>query len=151
MKRLRYVSRFRERMSPAAIQALARDAAEFNSEHEITGALIATGEIFFQIIEGPRHEIDALYERIKVDPRHTNVVTLSTEEGALTRLCPDWAMKPVDLSINASEAMTPLKTLLEIVFQQQKIMTSAIEAMERATWHMLLKAELQDLEEIAGK
>ncbi|HOC99405.1 MAG TPA: BLUF domain-containing protein [Myxococcota bacterium] len=150
MKRVRYVSRFRENMSPAAIQALAREASEFNSGHQITGALLATGQIFFQMIEGPRQEIDALWSKIKADPRHVDVVILSSEEGGLSRLCPDWSMKTIDLSIDASEATLPLRTLIQLIFDQHKIIDSAVEALEKATWNMLLKAELNDMERIAG-
>lgn len=145
MKRIRYVSKFREHMSPSAIKALAREAQEFNSQHEITGALLATGHIFFQIIEGPRIEIDNLYNRIKADPRHTDVVLLSMEDGALTRLCPDWSMKTIDLSIGASEAMLPARTLIELIFEQHKLIDKAVDALERTTWHMLLEAELSDM------
>lgn len=103
------------------------------------------------MIEGPRLEIDNLFSRIKADPRHVDVVLLSMEDGALSRLCPDWSMKTIDLSMDASESMLPARTLIELIFEQHKLIDKAVEALEKATWHMLLKAELDDMERIAGK
>jgi len=133
-------------MSHSAIQALGREAAEFNSQHDITGALLATGDVFFQLIEGPRLEIDNLFARIKTDPRHQDVVLLSMEDGALTRLCPDWTMKTVDLSLDAADDMLPVRALIQLIFDQHKIIDTAVDALEKSTWHMLLQAELKDME-----
>lgn len=47
-----------------------------NDRLKIYGALIKTQDVFFQIIEGEAHVIDALLEKIKTDPRHKNIIEM---------------------------------------------------------------------------
>lgn len=150
MKRIRYVSRFGGALLPGGIEALAREAAEHNRQNDITGMLLATGDLFFQIIEGPRLAVDALFNRIESDPRHTDVLVLSVEVGSLTRLCPDWSMKGVDLSLDATDRMAPLKALLNVVIEQHRVMTMAREALERSAWNLFVQAELDELHKTGG-
>ncbi len=146
MKRIRYVSRFRQPMLPSAIEELARNAAEHNRKNDITGMLLATGDLFFQIIEGPRKAIDDLFENIRADPRHCNVMVLSEEFGTFSRICPDWSMKSVDLSLDATEQMLPVKALLQLIFEQNRVVEMTRDALERSAWNLFLRAELKDLE-----
>ena len=53
LKRLKYVSQFARALSPAQIDALTRRSAENNKKVEVTGVLMTTGGLFFQVIEGP--------------------------------------------------------------------------------------------------
>lgn len=62
-----------------------------NKEQKITGLLLYKDESFIQLIEGPKKAIQDLFERIKVDPRHSNIVLL-LEEKILKRAFPDWSM-----------------------------------------------------------
>lgn len=45
-----------------------------NSSHDITGALVYTGQHFVQIIEGPTAAIAALWTDLQADPRHEGLV-----------------------------------------------------------------------------
>ena len=146
MKRIRYASRFTAPMLPSAIETLAREAAEYNARNGITGMLIASGDLFFQIIEGPKDKVDELYNRILQDPRHTDVVTLLVEQApALIRLCPDWAMKKVDLGMAATERMDPVRALLSLLVEHQRLVGHLRETLERTTWRLFIEAELDDL------
>jgi len=58
----------------------------------ITGIMLYNGMNFLQLIEGEAPVIDACYERIKVDPRHSGVVTLR-ESNIPVREFPEWAMR----------------------------------------------------------
>lgn len=51
--------------------------------------------IFFQWLEGPRDNVTELMATLKTDPRHENVVSLSTTEEVRERLFPDWDMELV--------------------------------------------------------
>ena len=62
-----------------------------NPREGITGALICRHDLYLQLIEGPADAIDALYERIAADDRHTNIAVLLTEEVG-ERMFPAWAM-----------------------------------------------------------
>ncbi|TFF17586.1 BLUF domain-containing protein [Jiella endophytica] len=49
-------------------------AREENLKSHISGAIAFDGRMITQIIEGPRMAVDALYLRIRSDPRHSGVV-----------------------------------------------------------------------------
>lgn len=51
--------------------------------------------IFFQWLEGPRDTVTSLMERLKTDPRHENVVSLTETEEVRERLFPEWDMELV--------------------------------------------------------
>lgn len=44
-----------------------------NRQDDITGVLMYNNEQFFQVLEGGEPEVQACIERIKKDPRHTNI------------------------------------------------------------------------------
>ena len=48
----------------------------YNPLHEITGALMADGEVFAHVIEGPSVAVADLYSKIRLDQRHNRVLTL---------------------------------------------------------------------------
>jgi hypothetical protein len=108
--------------------------------------LMASGQLFFQLIEGPDEAVDALYNRILADRRHRNVMVLGDERGDLKRQCPDWAMKKVDLSLDAAVRSEPLKVILEVSAAQYRILRELVSTLERAMWRQLIEAEVDDLE-----
>jgi blue light- and temperature-responsive anti-repressor len=62
-----------------------------NHAENVTGALLFTASGFAQVLEGPREVVERTFERIGVDPRHSDVTVLSftpTER----RSFPDWSM-----------------------------------------------------------
>jgi Sensors of blue-light using FAD len=66
-------------------------ARKRNAQAKISGFLMFDRERYHQILEGDAEKVDALYARIKTDPRHTNVETLQRSEIA-ARGFPDWSM-----------------------------------------------------------
>jgi hypothetical protein len=62
----------------------------------ITGVLCSSALIFLQCSEGGRMEVNALYNLIAVDPRHSDVVILSYEEISERRFA-NWSMGLVKL------------------------------------------------------
>ncbi len=150
MKRLRYVSSFAHPMDRQAIDELARQSRESNERQGVTGILVAAGDLFFQVIEGPDDKIDALYARISRDPRHQQVLLLSSEQGDFDRLCPDWAMRKVDLSLESAERAAPIRTLLRMAFVQRQLLDEAVTALEAFTWRGFIDAEVEALASEAG-
>ena len=63
-----------------------------NPRDDITGCLICRQDLYLQLIEGPTTAIDALFERIRVDDRHLQVMQLS-RDMVDARMFPDWAMR----------------------------------------------------------
>ena len=88
--------------------------------------LVATDSKFYQLIEGPDRAIDALYKRIEKDPRHTNVKQLHAESGQLDRLCPNWSMLNVDLTLLEHERLAPAQVLLSRVLSKHQILEETL-------------------------
>ena len=52
-------------------------ARENNAAKDITGALLFNDGCFAQVLEGPREEVEDLFEDIQGDSRHSNAMVLS--------------------------------------------------------------------------
>lgn len=145
MKRLRYISSFAQPMDQESISALVRVSRANNERDGITGILVAAGDLFFQVIEGPDDKVDALYARISVDPRHRQVLLLSSEQGDFSRICPDWAMRKVDLTSAAVDRAEPARVLLRMAYVQRQLADEAVAALESFTWRAFIDAEMEAL------
>ncbi|WP_426061239.1 BLUF domain-containing protein [Hymenobacter sp. B1770] len=77
--------------TPADLQHLLDQARAHNAGAQLTGLLVYRDGRYVQLLEGPQHEVRALYACILRDPRHTRVVTLS-EGLEPARLFPSWRM-----------------------------------------------------------
>jgi Sensors of blue-light using FAD len=91
-----YCSRATEGVDDDEVQRIVATARRCNAEHGITGMLVFGSGIFFQWLEGPRHEVTALMALLRSDRRHENVVELSAEEDIGERLFPTWDMELVN-------------------------------------------------------
>ena len=80
-------------LPPEELAGLLRQARAYNQDHRLTGLLLYAADTreFVQVLEGPRDEINALYERIARDPRHKHAFVLHEGEAA-GRMFPDWRM-----------------------------------------------------------
>lgn len=95
--RLLYASRATQFVSQEVLQDILKKARENNPSNGLTGALCHSGEIFLQVLEGGRAEVNAIYGKILRDPRHKDVVLL--EYGEITeRHFNQWTMGQVNLS-----------------------------------------------------
>jgi Sensors of blue-light using FAD len=63
-----------------------------NARDGITGALICRGDLYLQMLEGPRAAVTASFHKILGDDRHVDVVLISCGD-ATKRIFPDWHMK----------------------------------------------------------
>ena len=141
MKRIRYISEFTLDLSAAEIDEITRRSIENTGRDGITGVLVASGRLFFQLLEGPDEMVDACYARILRDTRHGRVHLIGSEQGDLRRLCPDWAMNKLDLSQETESRFEPIRTLLRVVIQQRDVMQEVAGVLERVMWHELIAAE----------
>jgi adenylate cyclase len=145
MKRVRYISRFTLSLSPTDIDQIVETSQKNNPRRNITGMLVASGDLFYQLLEGPKAEIDSLYDRISKDPRHEQILLLESEVGNFDRICPDWAMQKVDLSLKSAAETAPISALLEMICAQRKMAEKALKSLDEYTWEGLISTELQEL------
>lgn len=140
LKRIKYVSRYNHALSQANIDALAERAKVANEERDVTGVLMTAGGLFLQVIEGPTEQIDDLYDRIRRDHRHRDVLLLSAEEDVPGRLFPEWSMRRIALDESADARFEPLKILLEAIVEQRETLDKLTNALERSVWQELSSA-----------
>ena len=122
MKRLTYISKFSTSLSGEQIQEIGETSRRNNSRWNITGILICSRGIFFQIIEGDNQNIEKLYSKILRDERHTDIVCLKTEENIQKRMFPDWSMETIDLDKNTDVLIMPIKTMLNTITESRIIL-----------------------------
>ncbi len=95
--RLLYVSRAKAPQTTTVTTSILMQARVHNQVSGITGLLCQGQGFFFQVLEGGRHEVNALYRRICLDSRHKDVELLSYEEISQRRFS-QWSMALVKLS-----------------------------------------------------
>ncbi len=95
--RLIYASEAREGLVYRDFLTIMEKAAETNRELSITGMLCYSGGRFLQALEGERAVVNALYDHISKDARHTNCQLLCVEDID-ARDFGEWSMKIIDWS-----------------------------------------------------
>jgi hypothetical protein len=127
------------------IDAIIEVSVANNKRDGITGMLVSTGRLFFQLLEGPDEAVDRLYKRILDDPRHESVLLLAEETGDLDRLCPDWAMGKIDLSTDSSPSLEPVKAILTAISDQRRIIGDLTKTLEQVMWRQLIDSEASQI------
>ncbi|MEY8874898.1 MAG: BLUF domain-containing protein [Leptothrix sp. (in: b-proteobacteria)] len=99
--RLLYASRA-DAVGTDIIESILQQCRSHNPAIGITGVLCHGGDVFMQVLEGGRREVNDLYNLIARDPRHRDVTLLHYEEMAERRFS-GWTMGQVNLArINPS-------------------------------------------------
>lgn len=72
-----YVSTAKTAFGTEEIAALLEEARTNNAAHGITGLLLYAAPCFMQYVEGPRENVERLFETLKGDPRHRGIIELT--------------------------------------------------------------------------
>ena len=96
MIHLIYASAARNMMTTDELVEILRKARLKNEHLNITGMLLYRSGNFLQVLEGEEQAVKTLYETIKADPRHHQVMTIAIKPVA-ERLFTDWEMAFIDL------------------------------------------------------
>jgi hypothetical protein len=95
--RLIYASRSTRPITDELINGILAQSREYNTAAGITGVLcVCQGDVFIQVLEGGRDEVNRLYGRIARDERHDDVTLLAYGEIDERRFA-GWRMGHVDL------------------------------------------------------
>lgn len=86
-----YSSAARHALSDEELHDILTVSRRNNRRDNITGLLLYVEGNFFQVFEGREAKVRALYERILLDPRHSQVVHLMSGRHP-TRQFADWTM-----------------------------------------------------------
>ena len=69
-----------------------RTYRNYNKKNNITGALVCRDDIYLQLLEGPKYEVNLTFEKISNDDRHLEIELL-LKEYCNKRIFPGWNMK----------------------------------------------------------
>lgn len=86
-----YVSFSDKKFTEKELEHLLFEIRSKNKEQNITGLLLYNNESFIQVVEGEKQILLKVFEQIKEDGRHHNIVKL-IEEPIEKRSFPDWSM-----------------------------------------------------------
>jgi hypothetical protein len=145
LKRISYISKFSRPLTRDEIEQLAADAAERNRALGVTGMLMSSGGIFYQVLEGPREAVNTLFQKIGADTRHRDVLVLNAQEDIEDRQFPSWAMKKVDLDEMTVSRLEPIKALLDAIIVQQEATQRLMRVLSRSVWQELMNDPQEDL------
>ena len=97
--RLMYASRAVPAVDQEELLAILKKSKANNPKLGVTGVLCACfdSRVFMQVLEGGRSAVNRLYNRIAVDPRHTEVELLAYEEISERRFA-GWSMGQVNMA-----------------------------------------------------
>lgn len=92
-----YISQANPKPTKESIEAILYSARRRNAELGITGLLIFDGESrFWQVLEGKKVDVEAVYQRITEDERHTDIQLFSVRQ-IQKREFPQWLMGYQDI------------------------------------------------------
>ena len=97
-----YASHVAKPLTPSLLDSILEQSCKNNPILGVTGLLCFTKNIFVQIIEGGRDEVNQLFLAIARDDRHCEVRLLAFDEVSQRRFS-NWTMGQVDIdSINVA-------------------------------------------------
>jgi hypothetical protein len=91
MRQIAYFSTAAEPQTAELVHGILTAARIFNGRHGISGLLVAGGNRYMQVMEGPKPQLDALYASIRRDGRHLAVTTL-LNRPIVERSFAEWSM-----------------------------------------------------------
>ncbi|AII50564.1 BLUF domain-containing protein [Hymenobacter sp. APR13] len=80
MHHIIYISSATQSMSDDELTMLLTQCRRNNEQLQITGALVYGGGQFMQIMEGDKATVQALYDKVEADARHTGVMKLADKD-----------------------------------------------------------------------
>ena len=91
-----YISSASKPMNDNELFELLEEVRGKNTKIEITGMLLYKGGNFLQMLEGEKEIVEALFQTIKKDPRHKDIVTVMEDETE-KRIFETWSMGFVNM------------------------------------------------------
>ena len=90
--------------------AILQQSRKYNSEHGISGVLLYVNGSIIQVLEGKKEIVEALYQRIEEDKRHTGVTKI-VNRPITKRIFAKWVMGYQTLTVRQLEN---IQTVLDL-------------------------------------
>ena len=118
MYQIIYMSAAKSSMNEVALNNLLISTRNWNSQRKITGILLHIDGDFMQIIEGEEVDVKQLFEKIKLDKRHSGIIQITGKE-IQKRQFPEWSMAFKSNKYNELNLIQELED-----FKNEKILNS---------------------------
>lgn len=105
LSQLIYVSVRNSNCTDQEIVKILESSNRNNGHKDITGVLLYSKTKFLQVLEGEHDQILALYDHIKADTRHKNVIMISIKPIE-TRYFPSWQMGSRKIDTDSFDFLT---------------------------------------------
>ncbi|MCX2743208.1 BLUF domain-containing protein [Mangrovivirga sp. M17] len=105
LSHLVYLSKRTPNCTNEEIDKILQSCNKNNKEFDLTGVLLYSDKQFVQYLEGEYNEIFGLYDKIKDDPRHNQIV-LITSGPIENRAFPSWQMGAKKMDFDSIEFQT---------------------------------------------
>ena len=124
-----YVSFSFKDLTEIDLENLLADIRKRNKLQKVTGLLLYNDGTFIQLIEGKTRIIKNLFEKIKNDKRHSDVVLL-LDESIKKRAFPDWTMGYYKLNREQSGKIPGYSDFMHSKDSRKLIESTSYEAMK---------------------
>ncbi len=121
MIQVSYISSATEPWATPELLGLLQSCREYNAGRGVTGMLLYGNATFLQVLEGEERVIDDLVERIRKDPRHTNLQILH-RKTIERRQYSDWSMGFKRVSDKELQGIEGLRNFSEKDFNPDYLM-----------------------------
>ena len=108
-----YVSTPQKPFSDEELDDLLTVVRAKNQKRKITGILLYTGSNFFQVLEGEKSDLEFVFEKIKKDTNHKDII-LIVKEAIPNRSFEDWSMAFTRVSTDDIRNMVGYKDLNDL-------------------------------------
>eukprot|EP00667_Euglena_gracilis_P001220 EG_transcript_1219 len=110
-----YLSRATARLSSSEVDHIQKAGTRRNRALGITSELICLDGLLMHTVEGPPHAVGELWDRLRADPRHTELVVVHLVP-IQTRTC----LRPLDVQVLTGAALEALPILPELLGQMAR-------------------------------
>ncbi|MEH0885543.1 diguanylate phosphodiesterase [Enterobacter sp. UNJFSC 003] len=145
-----YRSHICEDVPVKALEKMVEAANSHNRQSDVTGILLFNGTHFFQLLEGPAENVQAIYEHICRDARHHNVVELMRDHGPSRRFG-NVGMELFDLRLHdrdevMQQVLDKSTTRYQMAYNDRALQffRTFVEATEKANYFELPPADAWD-------
>ena len=144
MIQITYISRATEPMSAEKLLALLQQCLKNNVSHDVTGMLLYGNDTFLQALEGDEKPVDDLFEKVRRDPRHTDVQILH-RRPIDHRQYSDWSMGFKRISDQELKKIEGLRNFDEQEFnfaylvQHDNVVEALMDHYQKPYWDPLVR------------
>jgi hypothetical protein len=117
-----------DNVTDAMVNEIIKKALVNNLALDITGILLFKKGMFAQLLEGPKANVEALFDKIQKDKRHSNIINFFKIDGN-ERIFPKWRMGFKEIGDLELKMINEILSWNKLISQAEKIDNNLILTM----------------------